>query len=103
MELRKWVYEDIYAIAALEKQCFADAWTFRMLADSFFSENTITVAAAEGDAIVGYGFLVVAGEEADLAVGSVILQYKRQISARTRRSSPPDRRHYHSPVSVWLR
>lgn len=78
MELRKWVYEDIYAIAALEKQCFADAWTFRMLADSFFSENTITVAAAEGDAIVGYGFLVVAGEEADLANIAVAASHRRK-------------------------
>ena len=32
MQYRKWAYEDILAVAALEKECFSDPWTFRMLA-----------------------------------------------------------------------
>ena len=41
---RKWAYEDIIAVAALEKKCFSDPWSFSMLADTFFNENAITVA-----------------------------------------------------------
>ena len=61
MELRKWKYEDIMEIAALEKQCFSDPWSFRMLADTFFGENVITVAAEEAGHIAGYAFAVLAG------------------------------------------
>ena len=64
---RKWAYEDILAIAELEKKCFSDPWSFSMLADTFFGENTITAAAEEGGKVVGYGFVVAAGEDADLA------------------------------------
>ena len=67
MDIRPWTYEDIYAIAELEKQCFPDPWTFQMLADSFFEENTLTAAATEGQQLIGYAFLVGAGEDADLA------------------------------------
>lgn len=67
MELRKWKYEDIMEIAALEKQCFSDPWSFRMLADSFFGENVVTAAAEEGGKVIGYAFAVLAGEDADIA------------------------------------
>lgn len=67
MDIRPWTYEDIYAIAELEKQCFSDAWSFQMLADSFFGETTLTAAATEGETLIGYAFLVGAEEDADLA------------------------------------
>lgn len=67
MEFRKWKYEDIMEIAALEKQCFSDPWSFRMLADTFFNESTVNVAAEEGGRVAGYAFAVLAGEDADIA------------------------------------
>ena len=76
--LRKWVYEDILAISELEKRCFSDPWSFSMLADTFFSENTITVAAEADGKLVGYAFLVAAGEEADLANIAVDDSYRRR-------------------------
>lgn len=82
MELRKWTYEDIYAIAALEKVCFRDPWTYRMLADTFFQENTVALAAVEGNELIGYGFLVVAGEDADVANVAVAPQQRRRGAAR---------------------
>ena len=45
MTYRPWTYQDIYAIAALEQQCFSDPWSFQMLADSFISPHTVTIAA----------------------------------------------------------
>ena len=62
MNYRKWNYEDIFQIAELEKQCFSDPWSFPMLADTFFGERTLTVAAEEGGVLAGYAFAVLAGD-----------------------------------------
>ena len=78
MILRKWTYEDILAIAALEKECFSDPWTYEMLADSFFNENVRALAAEEGGKVIGYGFAVCAGEDADLANIAVAAAYMRR-------------------------
>ena len=67
MNYRKWRYEDIFRIAQLERECFSDPWSFQMLADTFFGENTLTAAAEEDGVLVGYAFAVCAGEEADPA------------------------------------
>lgn len=76
--LRPWAYEDILPIAGLEKECFPDPWNFRMLADAFFSENTLTVAAEENGALIGYAFAVLAGEEADVANVAVAQACRRR-------------------------
>lgn len=78
MTYRKWAYEDILQIAELEKECFSDPWTYRMLADSFFNESVRTVAAEEDGRIVGYGFITAAGEDADLANIAVREAYRRK-------------------------
>ena len=75
---RKWAYEDIIAVAALEKKCFSDPWSFSMLADTFFNENAITVAAEQGGKLIGYGFIVTAGEDADLANIAVEEGFRRR-------------------------
>lgn len=78
MTYRKWIYEDIMGIAKLEEQCFQDPWNFRMLAESFCSENTRTCAATEDGNLVGYGFLILAGEDADLANIAVDSGFRRR-------------------------
>ena len=78
MNFRKWVYEDIYLVAELEKQCFSDPWTFQMLADTFFSENTVTIVAEEAGETAGYAFLIAAGEDADLANVAVAEKFRRR-------------------------
>ena len=82
MEYRKWRYEDVFQIAALEKECFADPWSFQMLADTFFSEHTLSVAAAEDGKIAGYAFAVLAEEEADLANIAVTKSFRRRGIAK---------------------
>ena len=78
MNYRKWNYEDIFQIAELEKQCFFDPWSFPMLADTFFGERTLTVAAEEGGVLAGYAFAVLAGDEADLANIAVAEGFRRR-------------------------
>lgn len=82
MEYRKWRYEDVFQIAALEKECFSDPWNFQMLADTFFSEHTLSVAAAEDGKIAGYAFAVLAEEEADLANIAVTKSFRRRGIAK---------------------
>ena len=82
MEYRKWRYEDVFQIAALEKECFSDPWSFQMLADTFFSEHTLSVAAAEDGKIAGYAFAVLAEEEADLANMEVTKSFRRRGIAK---------------------
>ena len=78
MTYRKWAYGDIFAVAELEKQCFSDPWSFQMLADTFINDRAATLAAEEGGRIVGYGFCVTAGEEADLANIAVDAGFRRR-------------------------
>ena len=82
MTFRPWTYEDIYAIAALEKECFSDPWTFRMLADSFFGENVRTIVAEEGGELAGYAILSVLFEDAELADIAVAPGFRRRGVAR---------------------
>lgn len=81
VSLRPWAYEDILAVAALEKECFPDPWNYRMLADAFFAENTLTAAAEENGALVGYAFAVLAGETADIANVAVAPAARRRGAA----------------------
>ena len=82
MNYREWTFQDILKIAALEKECFSDPWTFRMLADTFFSENTVAIAAEEDGKVIGYAFAVLAGEDADLANIAVDPAYRRRGAAQ---------------------
>ena len=81
MDIRPWTYEDIYSIAELEKQCFSDPWSFQMLADSFFGENTLTAVAEREGKVEGYAFLVGVQGEADLANIAVSPSFRRRGAA----------------------
>ncbi len=49
-----------------------------MLADSFFREDVITLAAVDEGKLVGYGFVAVALDDADLANIAVEAKYRRR-------------------------
>ena len=102
VSLRPWAYEDIFKIAELEKQCFRDPWNFRMLADAFFSENTLTVAAEEEGALVGYAFAVLAGEEADVANVAVAESCRRREIASEVRPFARASRYLPTEISVTI-
>ena len=81
MILRQWTYEDVYDVAKAELVCFSDPWTFQMLADTFFGENTLTVIAEEDGKKLGYAFLICAGDDADLANVAVLPEFRRRKAA----------------------
>lgn len=71
MIYREWKYEDIAAIAELERAYFSDPWSFRMLADSFMGGRFVTVLLEDDGEIVGYGAAVAGTNEADIAIVAV--------------------------------
>lgn len=79
MTLRPWKYEDILRFAELERECFPadEAWSYRMIASSFESENFFGVAADDGGEIIGYGGITVAGDSADIANIAVFEEFRR--------------------------
>ena len=77
MNGRAWTIDDLDAIAALEKECFPDPWNRRMLADSFLSDNFFGVLLEENGALVGYGGMSIAVDEAEIELVAVSEMYRR--------------------------
>ncbi len=77
MNGRPWTMGDLDAVAALEKECFSDPWTRRMLADSFLSEHFHGVILEEGGVVVAYGGVSVVMEDAEIQLIAVSEMYRR--------------------------
>ncbi len=77
MNGRLWKLHDLDGIAALERECFSDPWTRRMLAESFLSDNFRGVLLEEEGVLVGYGGVRVAADEAEIELIAVSEMYRR--------------------------
>ncbi|MCD8308642.1 MAG: ribosomal protein S18-alanine N-acetyltransferase [Clostridia bacterium] len=78
MKLRSWIYEDIFKIAQIEKECFpAEPWSFQMLAESFGSDNFYGILADDGGEITGYGGITINVDTADIDNIAVAEPYRR--------------------------
>ncbi len=77
MNGRAWTVDDLDAIAALEEECFTDPWNRRMLADSFLLENFHGVLLEEEGAVVAYGGVQIACDEAEIELIAVSEMYRR--------------------------
>ena len=76
MNGRAWTMRDLDGIAVMEKECFPDPWTRRMLAESFLSERFYGVLMEEDGALVGYGGVSVAADEAEIELVAVSEMYR---------------------------
>lgn len=74
---REWRMDDLEPIAEIEKECFADPWSLRGLADSLLSEIFTGILLEEGGEIVGYGGVRVVGDEAEIERIAVREMYRR--------------------------
>lgn len=64
---------DIDALAGLDAEVFgAEAWSRRAFADALASPSTAVLLVHDGDGLVGYVALVIAGDQADLASLAVV-------------------------------
>lgn len=77
MNGREWTVHDLDKIAALENECFSDAWSRRMLADSLLSDNFHGILIEEDGALVAYGGLNVAADEGEIELIAVSEMYRR--------------------------
>lgn len=78
MNGREWTFEDLNAIAALEKECFpVEPWNSRMLAESFLSGRFYGSLLEEGGTVVAYGGMSVLDDEAEIQLIATAEMYRR--------------------------
>ena len=78
MTFRPWKFEDILKISQLEKECFpAEPWSYRMLADSFASDNFSAVLCDDDGEIAAYGGISMGYDTADIDNIAVAERYRR--------------------------
>ena len=82
MIYRDWKYEDILRISDLEKECFKEPWTYRMVADAFSSPFFIGLLAEDEGEIVGYVCGTVLFENGELDNIAVSETYRGQGIAK---------------------
>lgn len=77
MNGRIWTFEDLSAIAALERECFEDPWNNRMLAESFLSDRFFGTLLEEDGVITAYGGFHFTDEEAEIELIATSEMYRR--------------------------
>ncbi len=78
MNGREWTFQDLGAIAELEKECFSiEPWNVRMLAESFLSGRFFGSLLEEEDVITAYGAITVTEDEAELVMIATAEMYRR--------------------------
>ena len=82
MELRKWKYEDIMSIAALEKQCFSDPWSKKSVASELENPLSCWLVALDGETVAGYVGSQTVMDETDMMNVAVHPDFRRQGVAR---------------------
>lgn len=83
MIYREWKYEDILKISELEKECFQDAWTYKMFVEAFSSKLFYGVCAEENGEIAGYACETVLFENAEVDNVAVAENYRRRGMGKT--------------------
>lgn len=66
-EIRLVKAEDVEGIAELEKKCFTDPWSLIDFEGAVLSPVTTGLVALEEGELVGYGFIAIVFEDADVA------------------------------------
>ncbi len=77
MNGRTWKMEDLDGIAALERECFSDPWTRRMLAESFLSNRFFGTLLEEDGVITAYGGMAIVADEAEIQLIATSEMYRR--------------------------
>ncbi len=78
MSVRKWAIDDLRALAAIEKACFAEPWSEETLRDAFARENYFALVLETDGKIVGYACGTTLFEIAELPRIAVLKEYRGQ-------------------------
>lgn len=76
MNVRKWTIDDLRAIAAIEKACFAEPWSEETLRDAFARENYFALVLETEGKTVGYACGTTLFEIAELPRIAVLKEYR---------------------------
>lgn len=77
MNGRRWTFEDLNAISALENEYFAQsAWSKQALADSLLSENFFGTLLEEDGVITAYGGMNIVLDEAEIGLVATAEMYR---------------------------
>lgn len=76
--VRKWEQKDCFAVSELEKLCFPDPWTKKMVLGSFSDEYFHGYVAEIFGKVIGYVGLSVVFDTADLLLVAVVKEYRKQ-------------------------
>ncbi len=78
MNGRAWTYEDLNAIASLEKECFPkECWSQRMLAESFLGGRFFGSLLEEDGVLAAYGGVSIVEDEAEIELIATAEMYRR--------------------------
>ncbi len=77
MNGREWRAADLDEIAAIERECFTDPWTRRMLADSLLSGRFYGTVLEEQGTVTAYGGISFACDEAEIQLIATSEMYRR--------------------------
>ena len=73
-------YDDVPQVAAIERQCFPDPWSERMLREHLDNQCAAAlVARGEDGTILGYGGLLVAADEGDTVQGYAFCVFQQRL------------------------
>lgn len=78
MEIRRWRYEDNKQIEKIELDLFPDPWNYRMLTDSFLSDNFVGFVAEENGEIKGYVGATYCIDEGEIVLVAVKEECRRK-------------------------
>ena len=81
-EVREMSMEDGAAVAEMEHQLFADAWSEKSVLETLGQENTICLTALKAGRTAGYLLAYTAADEAEIARIAVTEELQRQVVAR---------------------
>lgn len=77
MSERKWTFEDLPQIEALERECFPDPWSHMALTESLLSPTFYGVLSEEGDCITAYGGMNVVCDEGEILLIATAEMFRR--------------------------
>ena len=76
MQVRVWQEKDLPVIAEMEKRCFSDPWTEKMITDSFKIPIYHGFVAEEGGHVCGYTIVTVLFEDAEVMNVAVDIPFR---------------------------
>ena len=78
MIIRKWLESDNLKVSEIEKDCFSDYWTLKMIEDSFSNTNFLGFVCEEDGVVIGYLATICCLDECEINLIAVDKNHRRK-------------------------